>query len=397
MAKKLNWVILLSLIGAASSFYLSKLHFDLHEGRSSFSNLCSLSKQMNCETVAMSRFSEIFPGIPLSSLALGVFLAMIAFSLMAKFASDGPKSDETKSILKFMYTIATVSMIFSIIYALIMVFVLKTGCLFCMVIDGVNLGNLILIHGMCSKEGLSGPFTPFPSEKNKSHLMTLVVIVAGSIGLGQLFGKTFVPSEVSDQIEASYQKFISDPKAPFDVSNSNMRFGDPNAKVVIVKFSDFQCPHCKLGALLMKGILAKYPDKVQVVLKNFPLDSKCNRLIESQGHAFACEAAKATYCAAKKSQSAFEAVYVALYENQDLIESKGIEWVTKEALDRNKLTYAELKPCIDAKETQELIAQDIEMGLAAKVQSTPTFFVNGAKIEGALPMEFWVKVVDFFK
>ena len=48
-------------------------------------------------------------------------------------------------------------------------------------------------------------------------------------------------------------------------------FGNPNAKITITEFTDFQCPHCAEAAILVNEILKKYPKDVKVVIKNSPL------------------------------------------------------------------------------------------------------------------------------
>src|SRR5262249_56832216 len=93
--------------------------------------------------------------------------------------------------------------------------------------------------------------------------------------------------------------YAAQPRVPLVVPSA--------AKVVIVDFSDFQCPFCKQAYLTLKPILAKYnaqqPGAVQLVLKDFPLDSKCNANVQNGGpHPSACEAAVAVRLARAKNR-----------------------------------------------------------------------------------------------
>jgi hypothetical protein len=99
--------------------------------------------------------------------------------------------------------------------------------------------------------------------------------------------------------------YAAQPRVPLIVPNEG-------AKVLIVDFSDFQCPYCRQAYAALKPIIDKYnavaPNTVRLVLKDFPLDSKCNSGVQNGGpHPFACEAAVAVRLAkAKGHEQALE-------------------------------------------------------------------------------------------
>jgi protein-disulfide isomerase len=162
------------------------------------------------------------------------------------------------------------------------------------------------------------------------------------------------------------------------------------AKVVIVDFSDFQCPFCKQAYLTLKPILAKYngrqPGAVELVLKDFPLDSKCNANVQNGGpHPSACEAAVAVRLARAKKQDV--ALEDWLFDNQPAMTS---ETVRKAAREIGQITDFQDKYA----STIELVKGDINFGHSLNVKATPTLFINGVKVEGVLEPAFMDRAIE---
>jgi protein-disulfide isomerase len=170
-----------------------------------------------------------------------------------------------------------------------------------------------------------------------------------------------------------------------------LKIGPDNAPITVVEFSDFQCPHCRIGAQALHAVLGQHPGKVQLIVKAFPLDRKCNRKIESEMHAFACEAAGTVRCA--QEQGKFKEIYEALFENQELLESKGPRAIAIE----HGLDAAQLDTCLKNPATQQILTQEIEEGIQLGVAATPTYFVNGHKMEGPNPLAVWNKVIEVLR
>jgi len=142
--------------------------------------------------------------------------------------------------------------------------------------------------------------------------------------------------------------------------------GDPflgaqNAKVVMVVFSDFQCPHCaKLGPLF-EQVLEQYPDKVKIVYKNFPLNM----------HRFAATAALADFAAQK--QGKFWQYHDLIYENYQNLNLNKFNEFAKQL----NLNLPQFRKDMESPEAKEAITRDFEEGRRLKVTGTPTIFING--------------------
>jgi protein-disulfide isomerase len=142
--------------------------------------------------------------------------------------------------------------------------------------------------------------------------------------------------------------------------------GASNRQIVMVAFSDFQCPYCATADKSIKQFMAKHKDKVTLVYKYFPL---------TQIHPEALPAARAAWAANK--QGKFWDYHDALYANQSKLgEAFYIETATKLKLDLNKFNA-------DRKLADDFIVQDFKLGRKLGVDGTPTFIMNGEVVTGA--------------
>ena len=152
--------------------------------------------------------------------------------------------------------------------------------------------------------------------------------------------------------------------------------GAEDAKVVIVEYSDFQCPFCKRGKDMLPDILKEYSGKVKIAYKQLPL----------QMHNWAMPAAIATTCAYQEGgDSKFWAFHDKLFDNQkeitlDNSNEKFNQYAKEMGLDTKKFDA-----CMKSPEVKTKIEKQIQEATSIGVQSTPTFVVNGMLVPGANP------------
>jgi protein-disulfide isomerase len=145
---------------------------------------------------------------------------------------------------------------------------------------------------------------------------------------------------------------------------NTVKYGSKNAKISLVEFSDFQCPACKAYSSVVEQIKEKYPDKVIIVYRHFPL----------QQHQYARLAAVAAEAAGQQGKFWEMAHY--LFENQELFSNELImNSYSKLGLDKESFEKA-----THDKKIIEKINDDQSAGLRFGVQGTPTFFLNGRKL-----------------
>jgi protein-disulfide isomerase len=156
-------------------------------------------------------------------------------------------------------------------------------------------------------------------------------------------------------------------------------------KVTVVEFGDYQCPACALAHPIIKQGLAKYSEtkNVEFVFRNFPL----------QQHVNAITSARAAEAAAL--QGKFWEMHDVLYENQSKWENEKNPYPLFEEYARSlSLDLAKFKKDYESTSTGERISEDQKDGLAVGVNATPTFFVNGKKLEGVPSLNDFTKAID---
>src|SRR5215470_3006399 len=156
----------------------------------------------------------------------------------------------------------------------------------------------------------------------------------------------------------------------FTVEPSMVR-GPAAAPVTIVEWSDYQCPFCRNAQEALARLRAEFPDTLRIVFKDFPL----------RMHPLAVPAALAARCAG--AQNRYWEYHDMLFVAQpDFSREQLVGYARRLGLDVDAFSQ-----CFDSRQFLDAIAVDQREGLAAEVRGTPTFFINGRKIVGALPLD----------
>lgn len=171
-------------------------------------------------------------------------------------------------------------------------------------------------------------------------------------------------------------------KDPFAETRAKIKLGDSpslgpaNAKVTVVEYSDFECPHCQEMHSVLKMVEPEFL-QVRFVFKNFPLE---------QIHPWALTAALAGRCVYKSgSSSAFLKFQDSVFTNQDVITADSAwDQLTQYAVGAlgTQGSADALHSCMTAPETKAAVDADLAEGKALGVESTPTFFINGRPVVG---------------
>lgn len=138
-----------------------------------------------------------------------------------------------------------------------------------------------------------------------------------------------------------------------------------NPRHTITKFSDFQCPACAMQEPILEQIKETYPD-VAIEYKHFPLRSI---------HPFAQQAAEAAECA--RDQGRFWAYHDVLFDNQEYL----AENFLKDYAEALSLNMNEFNTCLDNREKQVIVEEDLQEGLGRGVSATPTLFLDGEAMQ----------------
>jgi len=188
------------------------------------------------------------------------------------------------------------------------------------------------------------------------------------------------------KITAEYVKALRDkttinvelapPQAKVEVANS-LTYGPKTAKVTLVEFADYECPYCQKVAPDMKKLMADLGDKVTFEYRDFPLPM----------HARAEKAAEAARCANK--QNKFWDFHDEIFHSKEL----DVDQLKAQAR-ALKLDAAEFDKCLDTGEEAAAVEKDKKEGIRLGISGTPSFFINGHYLSGALDYAALRQVVE---
>lgn len=174
-----------------------------------------------------------------------------------------------------------------------------------------------------------------------------------------------------------------------DLRNVGYNLGDPNAPIAIVEFSDFGCHFCNQFAQnTFPALHDEYIETGKVQWKYVPYILG----IFPNGD----RAALAGECAAEQGEQAFWAMHDVLFDNQREWKSEGsgarslfARFAAELQLDQKRFLA-----CYDQNRPATTIARNTRLGQQLGVRATPTFFINGARVEGAIPLELFRQVLE---
>jgi protein-disulfide isomerase len=198
------------------------------------------------------------------------------------------------------------------------------------------------------------------SNKTKP-LIVIVVAVVLAAGIAVYWSRQ---SSASDTGSSSNTSIVVNP------GGGHIR-GNASAPLTLVEFGDYECPACGYYYPMVEEVLRRYPDKVKLEFHHYPL---------IQMHAHALAAAMAAEAAG--DQGKYWEMHDLLYKNQAVWarnpnpESQFLAFAADLGLDANKFMRSLKSPDVEKR-----ILEDIQRGGVAKVNSTPTFIINGRSID----------------
>lgn len=151
--------------------------------------------------------------------------------------------------------------------------------------------------------------------------------------------------------------------------------GPASARVTVIDFSDFQCPHCKQLDLALRHLVAQYP-QVRFVSKQYPL---------SQIHPWAMTAATAAACAFRLRPEAYWTVHHAIFDQQEKITAENAWQTLQDIAASAGIDGDAMRACLAAPEPRQAVEDDLKEGEAVRIANTPTVFVNGRRLVGGDP------------
>ncbi|MDP3994420.1 MAG: DsbA family protein [bacterium] len=218
--------------------------------------------------------------------------------------------------------------------------------------------------------------------KKQPLLIIIGIIVLGGIGL--YFGnsqkaKPPIPVAATPSPAKEIQPLSQDLQV--ETASFGQTLGKKEAKVTMVEFSDFQCPYCqRFSQDTFPQIKKDYIDtgKIYYVFHNYPLLT----------HQYSQKASEATLCAGE--QGKFWEMHDQIFTNQQKIAVSDL----KNYAQTLELKTNDFNSCLDSGKEAGAVNKDKELGDKLGVSGTPTFFVNGRLVSGALPFSSFKVILD---
>jgi uncharacterized membrane protein/protein-disulfide isomerase len=390
MSSRNRWLILaFSAIGLGMAGASTWVHYRLLTDPT-YVSPCDVNTAFSCSQVYLSRFGSLF-GVPV---ALG---GLIWFGLVALIAVFGDVERRESAAVAYLQALTVVGLGVVLYLGYVSSMVLRTGCLLC-------IGTYVCVAAIFALAWRSkgGALSQIPERlasdlggalRRPVVLAAVVLYLGGAASLVAFFPKE---STIAEQA-ASTPAVTGDARKNFEAAwakQPRVNLGIPaeGAKVIIVKFNDYECPSCAQAELMYKPVVKKFdashPGKVKYVVKDWPWNNKCNFNSRSTipGHEAACDAAVAARIAKDQSAAKFEEMTNWLYTHQGVPPAQvreaaarilGVKDFEKE--------YALKLPGIRS---------DIADGGVLGIQGTPTYYLNGVKLPSGMPPGYFELAIN---
>ena len=379
-----------SALGAAASATSSYVHYRLLTDPT-YTSFCDVNSSVNCTEAYLSPYGS-FWGVPVAPLGLLYF----AFVMLMAGLGGRKTSVAGETAPAYVFVASTMALAFVLYLGYASYFVLKVFCILC-ALTYVSAIAIFIISGGAT----TFPMTTLP-RRASNDFRTLVskplslglalVFVLGAVAVIAAFpreGVVVEPQQASQPLPPVSDADRAKIAEWWDVQPQvTVPVPADGAKVVIVKFNDYQCGACKLTHEMYRGVLDKYiaTKEVRYVVKHYPLEGECNAGAAGGNHYAACEAAAGVLMARSKGTA-----------------GKLEDWIFQN-IGPPVLTPQQVKDAVrtvggvtdfDAQYARviEEVKADAGLGKLLGVESTPTFFINGRRLPPSLVQPQYLDVL----
>lgn len=385
------------IVGLVASVAATWVHFQV-ASTPGYESFCNVNDTLSCTQAYQSAYGRLF-GVPVAVLGAGYFLGLLALVTLGR---------SNDALASYLLALSLVGLGFVLYLGWATLFVLGTLCLLCLATYVAVIG-LFFVAGAAA----SIPMIDLPERFSRDMrrllasplaLVASLVVLGATVATAAVFPKDLgvpdgAPAEARTAAAAAQvdnePPLTEDQKAQVRASwDQQPRMIVPadaeGAKVVIVKFNDYQCPPCRQTFELYGPIKDKWnaqaPGRVKFITRDFPLEPECNASVQSGVHVAACEAAGAVRIA--RSVGKAEEMERWIFARQASLTASmvkdGLEAVT--GISDFDARYATVLPAIKS---------DTALGASLGVGSTPTFFINGVRVPGGINPKILDYVIEY--
>ncbi|MCB9534667.1 MAG: thioredoxin domain-containing protein [Myxococcales bacterium] len=330
--------------------------------------LCGAFEGFSCADAAQSVYATI-GSLPIASLGLAWYAVVLLLAGLIRFGGD-----KVKGAREVLFVGTLLSVLYSVFLAVVSLVDLGKLCPFCAVLYVVNIG-LFVTAWRVLPEGPKAALKAAPGllTKNATWITVAGMVVAVLVAQG-MYARTH--AEFAQRL--AQHRADRPPPSHHDIDTSGTAGKGPaDAPVVLVEYSDFECPYCKRLTDALHEVAEREPELLRIHFKHFPMDTSCNDTMAGPLHKEACNAAVAAVCAER--QGKLWPMHDLLFANaRKLSREAYLEFAAQIGVD-----VEGFRACLDDPAALQRVKDDIAEGAKMGVRGTPTFFVNGWFHEGA--------------
>ena len=374
------------LLGLAASAAATWVHYNLLVNPD-YSSFCDINSTVSCKAAYLSQYGSI-GGVPV---AVGGVL-FFAWVLALAWGSSG-KSRIQDSASSYIFAVSTLALAVVLYLAYASFFILKEVCPLCVTTYAAVIGVFVISGGASSL-----PMSSLPRRALRDIRVLVATPLALVIAMLLLGGAAstiaFFPHAQQGGVPtqaAAIPALTPDQQAEFarwwDMQEKvEVPYPRDGAKVLVVKFNDYQCPPCKQTYYAYEPIFAKYkPSDVKYLMRHFPLDPACNSAFHTFMHSAACDAAAAAVMAGPKGT--FDKLSAWFFAHQEELSPATVRTAAKD-IGGIRDFDAQYPAAIQEVKTEA------STGGVLGAESTPTFFINGRRLKGGLPPQYFVAAIE---
>jgi len=372
------WVIiLLAGSGLVASIYLSVSHFRVYTDIG-YRSFCAISRSLNCDTVSQSPYAIFFDApVPVWGIVGYTFLLVFVVLFV------GPKGSVSRG-LAIAFTISLAFSAYSMVLAFISSYYIGAYCIVCIYTYAVNF-LLAYMTWLVRRRFESKHYV----QALKSDIKYLKRHPKKCVSLGGVLLCSII--SIVAFFPAYWNLELSE--GPLRLPTGLTEDGHPwigsdSAPLVITEYTDYLCFQCKKMNFYLREFAARHPDKIKLVHRHFPMDSRFNPILKAPFHEGAGIMALIAIHAAENGK---------FWEVSDYLFSlagHGARIDINEIAAKSGLNASKIDKALNDPGIRQKLIRDIQQGLKLGLTGTPSYVIEGRVYHGMIPAEIFNKVLN---
>jgi uncharacterized membrane protein len=362
--------VVLTLAGLTNSAYLAVSHYRVHTDIG-YESFCAISRAINCDTVSESRYA-VLGNLPVPVWGVIGYLFLLLFLVFARKARAG-----SIRMWSLLFAVTLFYSGYSVYLAIISHVHIHSYCIMCIVSYAINF--MLLFYAWMIRRRFD-PDSYLNSAKKDflfiGHQWRLATAVLLPFAISGVLVWHFFPAYWHHRpIELAVK--VETGRTP----DGHPWIGSENADLVITEFTDYMCFQCSKIHNYLRRLLNRYPEKIKIIHRHFPMDSQVNPIVKTPFHEGAGMLALLAIQAEKEGK--FWLINDELYVRARETSVIDVTAIAKSVgLDPEKLIKS-----LRAPSTLQKLNRDIIDGLKLGISGTPSFVIDGKVYISRIPTE----------